>query len=297
MKTRICLSLILALFLFACAASEDSARGQFSAPIDEQVSRVRGWDYIAKKLTADGITEQTIVSTLGNPRMPLYENIPFTLAPKESTQIYSQFTSKKNIKLIQSLYADYAQAFEAAESKYHVDRGVIAAILFVESRFGQFVGKELAVNRIARVSSVAEPENITWNYDRLRKDDPSVTKKQVADRAAYLESTFYPELLALMKMAQLKKVDILTVKGSSAGAIGIPQFLPSSYLKYGVDGNNDGTVSLFQMDDAIYSVGNYLSTNGWPQQGTRAEKKKALWNYNKSSPYGDAILDVAKEVE
>jgi membrane-bound lytic murein transglycosylase B len=62
-------------------------------------------------------------------------------------------------------------------------------------------------------------------------------------------------------MSEIEKkynINFNDINGSWAGAFGIPQFLPSSFLKFAVDGNGDGVIDLFDMEDAIYSVGNYL---------------------------------------
>ena len=56
----------------------------------------------------------------------------------------------------------------------------------------------------------------------------------------------------------------LTVKGSYAGAMGAPQFMPSNYRKYAVDADDSGRVDLWtNWDDVCASVGNYLKEHGW----------------------------------
>ncbi len=53
------------------------------------------------------------------------------------------------------------------------------------------------------------------------------------------------------------------VQGSWAGGLGIGQFIPSSYLRYGIDYNADGRVNLWELGDGLASIGNYLSGKGW----------------------------------
>ncbi len=77
------------------------------------------------------------------------------------------------------------------------------------------------------------------------------------------------------------------IPSSFAGAFGFPQFLPYSYLKYGIDGNNDGKVDLFNMDDSIFSIANYLAKHGWNKN-----KRKAVHAYNPSSWYVKAFFSI-----
>ncbi len=109
-----------------------------------------------------------------------------------------------------------------------------------------------------------------------------------------LKKIFYPELLALFKAAKKHNLDILSLKGSYSGAFGLPQFLPSSMLKYGVDGNQDGKVSLFEEIDAIYSVANYLKVHGWKSSLPPSVQTQVILSYNNSKPYGEAVLKVAE---
>jgi membrane-bound lytic murein transglycosylase B len=66
------------------------------------------------------------------------------------------------------------------------------------------------------------------------------------------------------------------VKGSYAGAIGIPQFMPGSYLRYAVDFNGDGAIDLRESAaDAIGSVANFLRQHGW-QPGEPVQRKARI---------------------
>jgi membrane-bound lytic murein transglycosylase B len=77
-------------------------------------------------------------------------------------------------------------------------------------------------------------------------------------------SFFSSELREYLLLASRNNLDPLSTNGSYAGAIGIPQFMPSSYLNYSVDFNDDGVRNLVDdFDDAIGSVANYLSVHGW----------------------------------
>src|SRR5262249_25506728 len=86
------------------------------------------------------------------------------------------------------------------------------------------------------------------------------------------------------------------LRGSGSGALGIPQFLPRSYLWYGVDGDGDGSISLYDADDAIPSCAKYLQHYGWKPGLSRKEQRNVIWGYNHSDAYIDTVLWLSDEV-
>ena len=88
------------------------------------------------------------------------------------------------------------------------------------------------------------------------------------------------------------KKDPLELKSSWAGAIGIPQFIPTSYLDFGVDGNKDGKINLFDLEDAFHSVANYLIKNGWENNTLQA-----IYSYNHSLNYVMGVKAYAEELK
>jgi membrane-bound lytic murein transglycosylase B len=81
-----------------------------------------------------------------------------------------------------------------------------------------------------------------------------------ADRMAFFRS----ELENTLVLARETGVDPLSLQGSFAGAVGMPQFMPGNILKYGVDFDGDGRIDLSgSSSDAIGSVANYLARHGW----------------------------------
>ncbi len=81
-----------------------------------------------------------------------------------------------------------------------------------------------------------------------------------------------------------------TSKTSYAGATGPMQFLPSTFRRHAVDGNNDGIKDINNVEDAIFSAANYLKACGYPNI------KKALWGYNPSQYYYNKVAGVAKSL-
>ncbi len=79
---------------------------------------------------------------------------------------------------------------------------------------------------------------------------------------------FRGELEQFLLLARRNGIDPLTVRGSYAGAMGLPQFMPRSYLNYAVDGDFDGRSDLWNSpDDVLSSVANYLKQHGWEPGG------------------------------
>jgi len=272
---------------------EAPVRAQKKVQLSPYINTYRGWDYLVEKLKKDGISELELRAIYLNKKMPPFTTAYFRLAPKESHAMYTGFSSKSQLKLARNFISTHKSVFDEAERKYKVNRYVIASIMLVESHFGSNVGNNLIINRLSRVGSIGKPDNVLANYEKLHKEDRRVTLKQVQERATYLESRFYPEVLALLEMAKKNSINLLELKGSSAGAFGIPQFLPSTFLRFGQDGNKDGRISLFTKEDAVLSTAHYLSSSGWQDNGSQQSKEEVIWKYNHSEPYIETVLSIA----
>ena len=95
-------------------------------------------------------------------------------------------------------------------------------------------------------------------------------------RSQTLEDMFYPEVKATFDVAVRLQTDPLEIRGSGSGAFGIPQFLPRSYLWFGVDGDRDGRVSLYDPEDAIPSCARYLQHYGWSPEMSRDGQRRVI---------------------
>lgn len=259
-------------------------------------SSFRGWDYLVQKLRNDGVSEELLRSIYADPRMPFFGEVRFALRPKESKAMYAPLLKPHKIDAARDFLERHTVTFAEAERQLHVNRFVVAAILLVETHFGKNTGRHLVINRLSRVASVREPTNILLNHRRHLKDDPTIPIADVEARAEYLERTFYPEVKALLRIFEQQKIDPFELKGSSAGAFGLPQFLPTSFLRFGFDGNKDGEISLFHPEDAIWSTANFLAQNGWKDQDSHEKHREVIWKYNKSDPYIDTVLAIAKSL-
>lgn len=127
-----------------------------------------------------------------------------------------------------------------AEERYGVPPEIIVGIVGVETIFGQQMGSYRIIDALATLS---------FDFPTGRKD-----------RSAF----FREELENFLVLASKEGVDPLSWRGSYAGAIGMPQFMPSSILKHAVDLNGDGHIDLHgDTADVIGSVANFLGNAGW----------------------------------
>lgn len=259
-------------------------------------SNLRGWDHLANRLEKDGIEKDLIADVFSDVKMPVFGQVTFSLEPKESHVIYNIFLNPSRLSSAHDFYETWKPILKKAEDQYKVDGRIITTIMYVETGFGKNTGKHMVINRLSRLANIADPDNLNFNIRRLQKAKPGTTEEQVIKRAKYLEETFYPEVLALFRLASVRKLNLHSLQGSPAGAFGLPQFLPSSYVKFAIDGNKNGLISLFETEDSIFSVANFLSNYGWKNDGSFDEKIDVLWNYNRSRPYGETILKIAEKL-
>ena len=255
----------------------------------------RGWTYLIDALIADGVKSARVHRVFADPRVPPFDELEFSVSPHEPRALYRGFLRPQNVAAARRCRLDHASAFESAGRVHGVSPGLIAAVIYVESGCGRNTGKSLILPRLARLAMANEPENVRRNV-AWRSADPE-TAKRVRARAQYLWDTFYPEVRAVFEVAERMNVDPLDIRGSESGAFGFPQFLPASYLKHGEDGNHDGHVSLYDMDDAAASCASYLAGAGWKPGLSVREQRMVIWQYNRSEPYIETILALADRVE
>jgi membrane-bound lytic murein transglycosylase B len=181
-----------------------------------------------------------------------------------------------------------------------VPASVLASILYVETGCGRNTGSHMILYRLARLAMANEPHNLQRNVARFTAArgtiDPAIDAA-LRVRARYLENTFYPEVRATFTVANRMGVSPLDLRGSLSGAFGYPQFLPTNYLQYGVDGDGDGQVSLYDTTDAAASAGRYLAHYGWHAGLTGAQRRMVIWQYNHSDAYIETVLTLAARIE
>lgn len=132
----------------------------------------------------------------------------------------------------------HGDALAEAEAVYGVPRDIITAIIGVETYYGRYRGSHPVLDSLA-----------TLAFEHPTRGD-----------------FFTRELAAFLHIAHEQQVDPTTLSGSYAGAMGYPQFIPTSYQAYAVDFDDDGLRDLWNNPvDAIGSVANYFAEHGWQE--------------------------------
>ena len=133
-------------------------------------------------------------------------------------------------------WADHKESLERIAAQYQVPPEYIVAILGVETHYGHNTGPYRALDALATLAFDYPPR----------------------------EKFFRSELEEFLVLARENQLDPLAVKGSYAGALGVPQFMPSQYRRYAVDADTDKRRDLWNdWDDIFASVANYLREHGW----------------------------------
>ncbi len=160
--------------------------------------------------------------------------------PAEKVKTWAEyrpiFITDRRINQGVEFWRQHEAALTRAEQEYGVPAQVIVAIIGVETSYGGNTGSYRVIDALS-----------TLGFD-------------YPPRAEF----FRKELKQFLLLAREQQVDPLTLKGSYAGAMGLPQFMPSSFRAYAVDFDGDGHINIWtDPDDAIGSVASYFKRHGW----------------------------------
>ncbi|MEO5935564.1 MAG: lytic murein transglycosylase B [Duganella sp.] len=140
---------------------------------------------------------------------------------------------------------DNAEALNRAEALYGVPAEILVGIIGVETVYGRVTGRFRVVDALT---------SLAFSYP------------EAPQRDARMEF-FRGELEATLLFARQNGIDPLSLRGSFAGAMGMPQFMPSSVMKYAVDFDGNGQIDLLNSaSDAIGSVAAFLVAHGWQRE-------------------------------
>jgi membrane-bound lytic murein transglycosylase B len=252
---------------------------------------------VKQKLVGDGFASSQVTALYQDGVTPLYKTIALTLRMRESKLNYDQFLQPGTIAEAARFLRRNEPLLRQAEAAYGVNRCVIVSILLIETHFGQYTGKVPTFAILSTFALMDRQENRDKVWKHLSPEDRKKWDREEFDRKLLKRADWaYQELCALLELTDGNWRKTTAYKGSVMGAIGLPQFLPSSLNRWGVDGNRDGEKDLFQLEDAVHSVGNYLRAHGWNEAKTRFEKEEVIYTYNHSRPYVNAVLGVAEKL-
>lgn len=272
---------------------------QTATAAEPDTRSLKGWNYLHSLLIKAGVDPADATRIFRDSRMPAYDPLVFNARPAESHALYSHRNSPTERASALRFYARNREAFYQASETFHVPESVMLSILQIETHCGGFTGKARILPGIARLAAASDPQNLTHNIDFNRKVyGDKINAEEIKARGKWLTETFLPHVVASIQLARYAERDPLELRGSGSGAIGLPQFLPANVFSYGIDGNSDGKLDVFQEADAIFSVAHYLSMHGWKQRELDLKDQRAvIWNYNHSEPYIDTVLAMANEFE
>ena len=155
------------------------------------------------------------------------------------------FLEKKRISNGKRFINEHSELFNRVENEFGVPREIITSILGVETRYGKILGSYRVLDSLT-----------TLGFDFPRRSE-----------------FFKSELVQFFILTRENNLDIRSVKGSYAGAMGCGQFISSSYRAYAIDFDGDGYVDLFNsVPDAVASIANYLKKHGWKREGAIVKK-------------------------
>jgi len=249
------------------------------------------------RLSQEGFDLEFLSKLFSDPRAVFLPSVTMiSLYPNETPQRYTKFLSSELILLSKKFLNHNLKTLRQMEKRFHVDKEVAVAILLVESRFGENIGKYRVVPTLASIALMDSPEILGRNCDTFREIDPELSCDWIESRSRRKAEWAYQELKCFLNIIRQEEVDPLEVYGSHAGAMGMAQFIPSTYLNYALS-EESFKKWLLSKEEAIFSVGNYLRSHGWQKNLPLQKKKRILWAYNRSEPYVETVLQVAQKLK
>jgi membrane-bound lytic murein transglycosylase B len=224
-----------------------------SASIQERKNQLMGY------LRGQGVPREYIQSVFKDKRLALV----FPKTAKEAEYFNDKLMGPDSVARGVKFWEEHRLELERAVLAHpKLKQEYLISILRIESDLGRNGGHAPAINYL-----------YTW----VVRNNASQDKRDFAKWQIY----------HLLRISLKYGWDIFTIRGSYMGAFGYCQFLPENYEKFGEDGNGDGVIDLFNWDDAIMSIANYLEKFDfeYSYQGIR----ESLWKYNKG-PYRYAVM-------
>lgn len=179
-------------------------------------------------------------------RLPRVEQLvlPATNPAARSWPVYrARFVEPRRIRAGVRFWQTHRSDLERAEREYGVPASVIVSVIGIETLYGQHTGNTRVIDALA---------TLAFHF-------PSAHP-----RAAARQAFFQAELAQFLQLTSRSGADPLAIQGSFAGAMGLPQFMPSSWARYAIDFDGDGRIDLFgSPSDAIGSVANYFKAFKW----------------------------------
>ncbi len=269
----------------------------FTQTVAHAKKRDTYFETLQESLIKDGFDKNKIIRLYNNPKVYFEtKKASLFLFHREAVLNYDQFTSPGNIQKSREYMAKHKPDLLRAERTYGVNKEIITAIILIETKLGARLGGPSVLNMLSTVASLSDPDVQNMFWGKVSKSN-KLTKKKFEKWVGKKSKWAYNELKAFLTYTAREKIDPARIYGSYAGAMGIPQFMPSNILAFAKDGNNDGRVDLFNHADAIMSVATYLKHYGWHNGIKKKGAYNVIYHYNHSRQYVDAVLEVATRLK
>ncbi|MBE7416159.1 MAG: lytic murein transglycosylase B [Ideonella sp.] len=165
---------------------------------------------------------------------------PATASAKNWAAYRARFVETRRVDAGAQWWRDNASWLDSAQERFGVPAEIVVGIVGVETFYGRITGGFRVLDALA---------TLTFDFPRGR-----------SDRSPFFRS----ELAEFLRLAQREGWDPQALKGSFAGAIGLPQFMPSSITNYAIDFDDDGRIDLLTSSaDVAGSVAHFLAEHGW----------------------------------
>lgn len=269
-----------ALFIIGCASTPEFSKVQ----LDETQRK----DLLVSTLKLSGVTDDFIKMIFESPRFKLNPKyIRMSVLIFKIKTDYEQFLQKNIVVNGKAFIKKNMKYLKRAEKLYGVPKEIITALISVETRLGRNTGSENIASVFFSMAMADQP----GICEPLIAETEDELKPKIPERCKNKAQWARGEILSLQEMYYKRQIPVANLSGSFAGAFGLPQFIPSSFMKWAAPGPANDRLDLYEVDDAILSVANYLKINGWGK--AIEEQKAALFHYNRSQDYGNTILKLA----
>ena len=240
MRTKLLIALILASITHLSMAATVPHKLRFSQRTDV--------NKFIQQMVKDEHFKKADLETLFDKVEIQAKVIPSISKPHEAMPWYRYrpiFLTQKRVVKGVDFWKHHKKELQRAEKRFGVPANIIVAILGVETYYGKIQGSYHVIDTLSTLS---------FNYPPRSK-------------------FFRKELTQFLLLCREQKLNPLKPLGSYAGAIGQPQFMPSSYRHYAIDFDGDGVSDLMTKEtDVIGSVANYFKENGWKKGGMVVER-------------------------
>ncbi len=215
---------------YAPSARFDLKRSDIAAFVDDVVTR-------------DALSRRKVLKLLSKAQ-PQPKIVETMMRPAEKVtpwwEYHARFLTEERISQGAQFYVEHRDVLERIAADRGIPPEYLVAIIGVETKYGRVTGHYRVLDSL-----------MTLAFDYPPRSD-----------------YFRSELEQFLLLASEERLNPLTVTGSYAGAMGVPQFMPSSYRRYAVDGNTDRKRDLWtDWNDVLASIANYFVEHGWEPGG------------------------------